>query len=564
MAVTQPVKRGRREWPALAGLLLVAVLAAGIAISSGLWIERPSDEVVTPAPAERPSLVTGGTTCSTPAAIVEGEILIPVDVVRETLDPSALWDESLEMLILTTRDRVVKMRTGELTSFVNDKPVVLPISPQIIDGIPYVPAEAVSGLLGFTISRDANLNTVTIDPAGSVFQTATVTEATHIRTEPSIKAPSVSEVSPGETVYLFGETNNWYAARLGAGLPGYIPKDSASLKEIMRLPEPAVEHYRAWKRTGEQVFLTWEHVFNVNPRPSSIGQMPGLNVISPTWLRLADESGLITCRADPAYVDWAHKRGYEVWALVDNNFDPALTTRFLGNPAARENAIRSILVYAKMYRFDGINVDFENMEQSDSRAFVQFIREMAPLAHEHGLTVSVDVTVKSNSPNWSLCYDRKGLGQAADFVILMAYDEHSSGSRIAGPVASLPWVEKGIRGILEDVEPSKVVLGIPFYTRLWKTGGNGTHPTSRALSMDSASALVKEKRLEPQWDDTLKLNVVRYSEDGYEYSMWLEDPRSIEHRLGLVKRYGLRGIAAWRRGFENSATWAEIARLIRP
>ncbi|MCR4398631.1 MAG: glycosyl hydrolase family 18 protein [Firmicutes bacterium] len=559
LATVQPATTSRRVRTSA----VIVSLAVGAAAAVILWRRVPSSEIALPHAPDRPALVTGGRVFDLPARFAEDTLLVPAAFLAELSDGAVAWDPASGTVIATTAEAVVRMRTGELTAYINQRPVSLSIAPVMVEDAPYVPVEPIARLLALDVSRGDTGGTVAVDRADVPFQTAEAVERTALRTRPTIKAPIVEALEPFDTVYVFGESNGWYLARRGSGMPGYVPKESTCLKGLTTVPKQSVEYYQAWKRTGERICMVWEHVLGNSPVPSKIGPLPGVNVVSPTWLRLSEKSGTITCRADPAYVNWAHQRGYEVWALLDNGFDPKLTAEFLNNPAARENAARAILLYSELYGLDGINLDFENMDQRDARTFAQFVRELVPLCHEQGLTVSVDVTVKSPSPNWSLCYDRKALGESADYVILMAYDEFSSASRKPGPVSSLPWTDKGIRTLLEEVPPSKVVLGIPFYSRLWREENGGSQVTSRALSMDDAAAFLRQAQVEPIWDESLKLHVARFDQGGSRYSIWLEDFRSLGERVALVKRYGLRGIAAWRRGFESVTTWATLQELMK-
>ena len=161
----------------------------------------------------------------------------------------------------------------------------------------------------------------------------------------------------------------------------------------------------------------------------------------------------------------------------------------MNNTELREKVINQILVYAGLYNLDGINIDFENINIKDRDMLTQFIRELAPIMKEQGLVLSMDITVKSLSENWSLCYDRQELAKAVDYLALMAYDEHWGSSPVSGSVASIGWVEKGIVQLLElGVPPQKILLGIPFYTREWleKVLEDGRlEVKSKALSMDS-------------------------------------------------------------------------------
>jgi len=149
-----------------------------------------------------------------------------------------------------------------------------------------------------------------------------------------------------------------------------------------------------------------------------------------------------------------------------------------------------------------------------------------------------------------------------DYMAVMTYDETPAASPVAGPVASLPWVERGLVGVLEEVPREKLLLGVPFYTRLWKEtslGGGRVRTTSRALSMEEAESLLRERGLSPRWDPDAGQHFATFEEGGSRYRIWLEDDRSMAARASLVVKYGLAGIASWRRGYEKPSTWKVIA-----
>ncbi|HAI21022.1 MAG TPA: hypothetical protein DCM14_03890 [Clostridiales bacterium UBA8153] len=221
---------------------------------------------------------------------------------------------------------------------------------------------------------------------------------------------------------------------------------------------PVIAPHRAPSETRppqERVVLVWEHVLRRPPDLRTIGPLLGVNVVAPTWFSLAGDQGNLVDRADPAYVTWAHQRGYGVWGVVNNafdpdrSFDPDRTRAVLTSVERRERLIQQILLFCQTYRLDGINLDFEHVYPQDRDQLTQLAREVGSLAREMGLVVSIDVTPRSTRPNGSLCYDRRALANVLDYVILMAYDEHPAGSPVAGPVASLPWVQTALLGVLE-------------------------------------------------------------------------------------------------------------------
>jgi spore germination protein YaaH len=342
-----------------------------------------------------------------------------------------------------------------------------------------------------------------------------------------------------------------------------VSKSDVVLDHEESIPElEATAPFTPWKPIGGKLNITWEQVTKKNPDTSKIADLPGVNVISPTWFSLADGDGNVSNIADPAYVKWAQSRNYQIWALFSNGFEPKRTSEALSTYDRRMNTIKQLIGFAQIYKLNGFNIDFENVYTKDKENLVQFVREMTPLLHEQGLVVSIDVTPKSSSEMWSVFYDRPALAKVVDYMMLMAYDEHWASSPEAGSVASLPWVEKSLTRLLEEdhIAPSKLVLGVPFYTRLWteEVQDGKTTVTSKALGMESAQAILKEKKLTPAYNAETGQNYVEYKEGTKLMRIWLEDETSVKARFELVKKYNLAGVASWRRGFETPDIWTTI------
>ena len=186
------------------------------------------------------------------------------------------------------------------------------------------------------------------------------------------------------------------------------------------------------------------------------------------------------------------------------------------------------------------------------------MRELTPLAREQGLTVSIDVTFPSNSANWSQIYDRGALSKIVDYVIVMAYDEHWGTSPVAGSVASLPWVERGLVQTLSHVPAEKLILGVPLYTRLWEIEyleGGGEKVSSKAYGMDRIKEILNNEGAEIVYDETSGQNFASFEKPGSTCKVWLEDFLSLEKRLDLVEKFNLAGSAAWKRGLESEDVW---------
>ncbi len=310
--------------------------------------------------------------------------------------------------------------------------------------------------------------------------------------------------------------------------------------------------------------MAWEYVSRENPDLAAVSPLKGLDVISPTWFNLMDANGGMANRASAAFVQAAHGRGWRVWALVSNSFNAAMTTDFFKNQRAQDLFIARLIAYSKIYSLDGINIDFEAMNEADRDAFTRFTAKLSQALRQEGLIVSVDVFIPSNTKS-SRSHNRAELAKAVDYVMLMAYDEHWRTCPTAGSVASLPWVTKAVDGALaEGVPASKLVLGVPFYMRRWEEtpSGGGVKVKAFTLTMAEAEGLVQKTGAAMKWLDNVGQHYFSYVSGGKTYKVWVENADSINRKLDLVLKNNLAGMAGWRRGHEKPEIWSSIAQKL--
>lgn len=571
------VRRGRSGIGWLIALLLT-MIAMGTAagwIYYTAWQERqPNMEHITPHFGDNPKPIFYKETMLENAAAGTGDsLMLPLAAVKEYLDPHVYFEEESDSLIITTADKVARFKTDQLTAWVNEEPVklVFPVQKDE-DGSILVPIEVMKPYYHFTTMESPETGAVLLFKEGDVLQWASIVAApledgqpgtAALRSEPSIKSPIYADLPDGEEVIVWADEGEWYRVQTKDGWIGYTAKSEARLEqpEVIQYEPRAVADV-PWKPLGGKINLTWEHVVSRNPDTAKIGPLPGLNVISPTWFYLADDEGKVGNKASISYMNWAHKQGYQVWALFSNDFDPDRTRAVLSNYDTRMNVIRQLIHFAETYKLQGINIDFENVYQEDKDRVTQFVREMTPFLHEQGLVVSIDVTIRGGSPMWSLFLDREALGKTVDYMMVMTYDEHWASSPIAGSVASLPWTEKGIADIIQydHVPPSKLLLGVPYYTRIWsETTENGkTKVSSKAVGMAAVNKLIADKKLKPVFDEKTGQDYVEYMENGELKKIWIENEKSMRARMEIVRKYDLAGVASWRRGFETADIWPAI------
>ncbi|VDN47860.1 conserved protein of unknown function [Petrocella atlantisensis] len=504
---------------------------------------------------------------------VDDVVYVPITFVMDYFNDGFYWDNEEKILTYTTLKDVIRMETDALTYFVNKDPISLEIPiRELVADIPYMPLELVKKFAHHDFYYDGTIDTLTIEDKSLDGTYGIVSPSTLeygvIRSWKDQKSTVVKKAARGEEVKIYDDDGIWQQVRTKEGLIGYIRKDEMG-QERHIAGEPVVReiyNYDTRPTFDGALNLAWHQVTNTTANrylEDVLEGVHGLNVISPTWLHIKDSEGNITNIADLDYVNKAHARGIQVWALFSNQFDRKLTHEVLSSTTKREKLIRELLALSALYNLDGINVDFENVGQEDGIYFIQFIKELTPYLKNQGLVVSVDMYVPSQ---WTAHYGRKEIGEIVDYVMIMAYDEHWSTSPDSGSVASIGFVEKGIVDTLKEVPKEKTVLGLPYYTRRWteEVVDGEIKVSSRAYGMDTAYKIMTDEGVTFRWLDDIKQYYGEYEKDGKTYKMWLEEEQSIEEKVKLLSKHQLVGVAGWKIGLEKEAIWDVLRKYLVP
>ncbi|MBB6672718.1 S-layer homology domain-containing protein [Cohnella nanjingensis] len=283
-----------------------------------------------------------------------------------------------------------------------------------------------------------------------------------------------------------------------------------------------------------------------------------VNRLSPRWFFLSKTG--VTSNVDASLVAWAHGRGKQVWAMVGNRSDQALTHQILSQSSQRDAAIDALTALAKQYGIDGLNLDFENVAPADRADLTRFVAALADALHSENKVLSVNVSPDLGS-DWTEAFDYAAIGRQADYVVLMAYDEHWSGGA-AGSVSSLPWLRRGLEKLLAAVPASKTVLALPFYNRDWTIGGAAAAgSTERSLVQQNET--VRALGLKPAWDASLGQYTAQYVQAGVRHALWLEDGRSLTRKMQAGQALGIAGYAYWYMGGESADVWNSLRNAAR-
>lgn len=498
-----------------------------------------------------------------PVMFIEDTLYFSLPIIKDYLDPNIFYDEDEKTLIITNQDRVNRYKIDDNIATVNNREFILNNLIKKTNNNIYIPVDRLLKHYDISIDYFEETNAVVVD-FNNIFylQGETISQDSVIRTDISIKAPILVKDLPLATVlYVYSEYNEWYKVRTINGVVGFIEKKHLKvnfIKDIFKTEIPKKDDDLDLDK--KIINLTWDYTYGKVRNTDNIKELKGVNVISPTWFSIENENGHILDKGNKDYVKKYNELGYEIWALIDNNFNPDLTHEILSKSSVREKIIKDLLKIYKDYGFEGINIDFENVHLKTKDYLTQFIRELYPLFKEANICVSMDITGISRSENWSMFYDRERLQESVDYMILMAYDQHGASSPVAGSVAEYSWVENSILGVLQYIPKDKLILAVPFYSRVWKEEDNKL--SSSALTMERVNKFINENNIELIWDEDLYQFYGELKKGNIKYKVWLEDINSLEMKVSLIHKYDLAGLASWRKGYETKEIWEKLANML--
>lgn len=357
-------------------------------------------------------------------------------------------------------------------------------------------------------------------------------------------------LNAGESIYVYkNELNGYILARTQNNKIGFV-----KISDIKPISKISYNIYPSINK-GKSIYMAWDLVYQPSKNFKPFNIPDTVDIISPTWYSLKEDCEFFEDFSNDDYIEHVRKSKKEIWGVFSNSFDPDLTSKLLNNSITRGQIADRIIEITEEKNYDAINLDFENIYLKDKNVLSAFIKELYCKAKEKSILMTVDITIMSKSENWSLCYDRKVIGKYSDYIMLMAYDENVSG--IPGSVASLPWVEYGVKNILEYAPNEKVVLSVPFYTRLWEKVDN-EKIKSTALKIISAKKAIDELQIELKYDEATGQNYGEKTIDSTTYMIWNEDEISLQNRIDIAKRYNLAGYAVWALSYGTDGMWSML------
>ncbi|TCL61022.1 spore germination protein YaaH [Kineothrix alysoides] len=557
--------------PAITAVVLIIVV---IAISVGIKImdkysyskeRKDLDEYFSIESADEVPIILQDELIEESARLIEGTYYLDLATVHKYFNDRFYEDGNEGLLLLTLPQETVRSEIGssQYSTSAGDTSEEYVISRYEGDTF-YIAIDYVKKYANFSYEAFTDPNHVQIFTKWEDRKTAQLTKDTAVRYQGGVKSPILTDVAEGDTVTVIEEMEKWSKVKTSDAFIGYV--ENKQLDNYgTQSPIPVTDYEEpiyANISKPYKINLAWHAVAGTagnDTLASALEKTKGINTISPTWFALSDNDGNFTSFATRDYVSKAHDQGIEVWGLIDNftNKETVDTYEVLSYTSKRTYLIGNLISTALEYDLDGINVDFEEISQDAGEHFIQFIRELSVACRANGIVLSVDNYVPTGYTDH---YDREEQGAVADYVVIMGYDEYYKGSSEAGSVASIGFVENGIKKTVEQVPAQKVINAIPFYTRIWET--KGAELTSQAVGMDLAEEFVQNHNIETRWDEETCQNYGEIQEGDSFYQVWLEDEQSIEVKLNIMQKYDIAGVAEWKLGFEKASVWDVIGNYL--
>lgn len=506
------------------------------------------------------ALIQNGELLEEQAVLIGGEPYAAYTYVESQLNSCFYWDEETKGILLTTSGGVQTLLPGDAA--VAKTPGGQPAVQQESDGKVYISLDVVKEYTDLDYAYYSDPNRVVIRNEWDGVEQATVqSDTAQVRQKGGIKSLILADVQKGDTLLYLENLDNWCKVMTADGYTGYIQTEDISDPEAIEARTAKKDSYERITR-DHKINLVWHQSTSTESNDAMAemtAEMTGVNVISPTWFSVTDETGTISSLASADYVKLAHDAGREVWGLIDNFNEAFDETNDLAYASVRSRIIEQLLAEAASCGMDGINVDFENLKEAGIPHYLQFLRELTSAAHAQNLVVSVDTPVPQA---YTMYYQRGEQARFVDYMIVMAYDEHFAGSEEAGSVSSLPFVQQAVEEMTRVMPADQVICGIPFYTRVWTEKFGQSAIISEVLGMDGAKNYAKENQMTETWDASLGQNVATVETSDARYTIWMEDEQSMEEKLKVIQSADLAGVAEWKLGFECADVWSLISEYI--
>jgi len=520
------------------------------------------------------AITLNNTVLDTYATMIDGHVYLDYDFVHDVLNSRFYWDANENILLYTTATDIISA-TAESTSYTIGRSstdfgrIIVKATAESA----WIDLEFVKAYSDFTYSYFESPSRLVITNAWTDITVSTLKGNTEVRYRGGIKSPILSDVKKGDVLTILEPDKKWTKVCTKDGIIGYVRSNKVKKTQTKTLVSEYVPETFKHITLDTPINLLWHPVYNssANGNISSIlSESKGVNVISPTWFRIKDNNGNVSSYASTDYVNYCHNHNVQVWGLINNlDVEGVDTAHILTHTSLRQKMVNQLVALALEYNLDGINIDFEQLSEATvGDGYIQFLRELSIKCENNDIILSTSVY---SPAAYNSVYKYGEQSDFVDYVALMAYDQHYGQQSGEGSVAAMDWVEESINNTISDGVPAdQLVLGIPFYSRLWKLTPVYNEETlettydidEEELGWNSSKKWMNNNVSDPMWLEDCGQWYGEIEKNGKIYKMWLENKDSLEERLTLMQQYNLAGAAFWSSSLDSSEAWDVIIKYI--
>ena len=505
-----------------------------------------------------------------------GEPYLDFPTVTERYSTQFMWSPEENRMYYTTASKEYMITPEADSMLVNEEKVSVDHPPVIVrnDTI-YISMSFLKECSNITYKVYENPARVLVTYEEDEFMCVNLKQESSIRVSQDIKADYLEKLPAGSVVRIIEgggiQQKGFIKVMSEDGVRGYILQEKLDWENRYNAQpvfnEYAGEEYKHLL-SPEKVFLVWQLVYSqghIEEMTDYVEKNPEVNVVAPTWFFMSGDRGDIISYGDKEYVAAAHDRRVNVWAVLKNDtlegqFNGAEDShKVFSGYDSRKRLIKNVIDAVKKCGADGINIDIEGIKVETGIYFVQFLRELAFECRDYGIVLSVDNYIPED---YNAFYNIPEQKKSADYIVIMGYDEHYAGSD-AGSVASLSWFKHAADISLAKCGPEQIIMGIPFYTRLWREVPQGETVKTyveKTMNLREQDAFIEASELEGTWKDKEGQYYYEYEDEetGEVYKLWAEEKKSLTLKSVVIGEKGLAGTAAWMMGGDTDGLWTII------
>ena len=292
-------------------------------------------------------------------------------------------------------------------------------------------------------------------------------------------------------------------------------------------------------------YVSWDPASYASLKESA----KSLNLVIPEWFFIHPVTGKVEEKIDHKGYELMRKAGIPIMPMLTNayqgEFQSAGIARILHSRQRRSAVISQLVTTCERHHFAGINIDFEELREASNESLTAFVRELSIAFHKHGLYVTQDIEPNNED------FDVRELAKYADYLMLMAYDEHSTTSG-PGPVSSQQWVGKVLDKLASQIPEQKIILGLGAYGYDWTPKGDN----NQSVAIHEAMSLAADTGTPISFDDgTYSLSFSYNDQSNVTHQVFFNDAATNFNTMRYGCEYGVAGFSVWRLGSEDHRLW---------